>query len=521
MKPCISARRILLVAAETCHESDLLGALRSSQEVQSSALPFELVFFPLQHEADFLVMLDLLDRVRAGFFEAVYLAPPAATWSRLRSSSTEGQPSLRSRAEPLGLSSLNPEESDKVRQSNIQWELVVWLAAQSASCKKRKVGLVLLFPEDFGGHRREGPASPWSAREVLELERACDVRRGAAFLCQLAGTDQRRPVGVLSNLPLVMRGLYLHWPFLVASGEQLVYHGPLPKFCPCVPAHAPCRGIDSQGELASSLSQSFGKAFWKLCLADLEMQAPRSLREGDQVIVSVPPSWAFSFANGQHSLWSFFSHWAMGTLSRELLRQYSDDAGQVSQYLSSQVPFDTLPTKRSNFSSVCRVSPVGLVLSSSSCSPLPSSSSLPVPSTSLLCTSTSHGARDRRSRSPFRSLQSMARASRSSKRPLVRMRPRGYTPHGHIGVDGGWSSAGASTGVVRTRSVLIFFFLAPCVVCRLNSQGDCVSSGETSQEGTLTTFRSGLMSMSSGAGGTTGMQGDTMAAGYAVGRWRS
>ena len=39
-------------------------------------------------------------------------------------------------------------------------------------------------------------------------------------------------------------------------------------------------------------------------------------------------------------------------------------------------------------------------------------------------------------------------------------RPRGYTPHGHIGVDGGRSSGGASTGVARTRrrvNLLLFF----------------------------------------------------------------
>ena len=139
VKPCRSARRILLVAAANCHESDLFGALRSSKEVQSSALPVELVFFPCHTmPSSWLCLIYLTASVR-GFFEAVYLAPPAATWSRLRSSSTEGQPPLRSREEPLGLSSLNPEESDKVRQSNIQWELVVWLADQSAGCKERKV----------------------------------------------------------------------------------------------------------------------------------------------------------------------------------------------------------------------------------------------------------------------------------------------------------------------------------------------------------------------------------------------
>ena len=93
-------------------------------------------------------------------------------------------------------------------------EAVSGFAAQSARCKVRRVGLVLIFLEDFGGHVRDGPASPWSSREFQGLEGACDVRRGSAFLCQLASTDQRRPVGILTNLPRLQSRLYLQWPSL-------------------------------------------------------------------------------------------------------------------------------------------------------------------------------------------------------------------------------------------------------------------------------------------------------------------
>ena len=162
---------------------------------QSSPGVFELAFFCLQCEADVLDILHLLNKVRDGFFEAVNLIPPAASWSRLRSSTTPGQLPLRSRPEPLGLSSLKPQQTERVRQSNREMEAVLWLAAQSARCKVRRVGMVLIFPEDFGGHVKDGPASPWLSREFQDLEGACDVRRGSAFLCQLASTDQRRPVG--------------------------------------------------------------------------------------------------------------------------------------------------------------------------------------------------------------------------------------------------------------------------------------------------------------------------------------
>ena len=131
-----------------------------SEAADTSAGVFELAFFCLQRDADFLDILVLLNLLRDGFFEAVNLMPPAASRSRLRSRTTAGQLPLRSRAEPLGLSSLDPQLTEKVRQSNREAEAVTWFAAQSARCKVRRVGLVLLFSDYFGGHVRDGPASP-------------------------------------------------------------------------------------------------------------------------------------------------------------------------------------------------------------------------------------------------------------------------------------------------------------------------------------------------------------------------
>ena len=97
-------------------------------------------------------------------------------------------------------------------------------AVNGLSCEES--WCVVLFPEDFGSHVSSGPVSPWSAREVHNLECPSDVRRGSAFLCQLAGMDQRRPVGILTNLPQLNRKLLLHWPRLVRCGDELLYNGP-------------------------------------------------------------------------------------------------------------------------------------------------------------------------------------------------------------------------------------------------------------------------------------------------------
>ena len=145
-----------------------------------------------------------------------------------------------------------------------------------------------MFPEDLGGHVRDGPASPWSSREFQELESACDVRRGSAFLCQLASTDQRRPVGIITNLPTLQSQLSLQWPQLERHSDELVYKGPLPGSCSCVPPHAPFRGTDAEEGFISSSSQSPSTNFWSICLADLDSFSGLPLGMG--VVLSRPSS---------------------------------------------------------------------------------------------------------------------------------------------------------------------------------------------------------------------------------------
>ena len=130
------------------------------------------------------------------------------------------------------------------------------------------------LPGVIGGHVRDGPASPWSSREFQEPESVCDVRRGSAFLCQLASTDQRRPL---------QSRLSLHWPMLERCGDELIYRSPLPESCPCVPAHAPFRGTDAEERFVSSSSKSLGTEFWKVCLADLRTDGLLSLGDGGSI----------------------------------------------------------------------------------------------------------------------------------------------------------------------------------------------------------------------------------------------
>ena len=283
-----------------------------------------------------------------------------------------------------------------------------------------------------------GPAMPWSAREVRDLEGKGDVRRGSAFLCQLAGTE-KRPVGILTNLPQVQSKLFLQWPCLTTCGDEIHHNGPLPLFSPLCSTARPV-----QERTSWRTSQSPGKQFWKLCVAGAIDGSQLPHGDGDFLVDAAlhSPGFVFSFSSGGvHSRSELFSHWLSGSLSRALLADV-DSSGESSAYLERPVPTDTQSTRRSAFGSAC-----SLALGTSSMQ----FSSLSSPSMAMpRSTSSSHCRRDRSSSSPLLPLRSVARTPRSTERPLVRLRPKGYTTNGHSGVGVGPLVPGTSTGVVRT-----------------------------------------------------------------------
>ena len=111
------------------------------------------------------------------------------------------------------------------------------------------------------------------------------MRRGSTFLCQLAGKDQRRPVGLLTNLPQLKSKVWLHWPILVRRGDER----PLPGSCPFVPQQEPFRGTDAQADFVS------GSSFWKLCLADVIDCSLLSLGDGEVSLKAAQPSFTVFF----------------------------------------------------------------------------------------------------------------------------------------------------------------------------------------------------------------------------------
>ena len=78
------------------------------------------------------------------------LVAAVATWSRARHFGNGQQP-LRSRAEPFGLQSLDPLSISKVTALNQQLVFVSWFLKEALMCPTKKVGVILVFPEDLGG----------------------------------------------------------------------------------------------------------------------------------------------------------------------------------------------------------------------------------------------------------------------------------------------------------------------------------------------------------------------------------
>ena len=189
------------------------------------------------------------------------------------------------------------------------------------------------------------------------------MRRGSAFFCQLASTDQRRPVGILTNLPTLQSRLFPQWPILERRGDELICKGPTARIVPVC---------------SSTCSVQVNGCRLEFCLL-----IPVA---GRRVLESL-------FGRRQCGQFRFPQGWVLSRL-RGLC------CGRLCLWIR-------IPRLVSVVTGRVRLSVLRL---------------------------------------------------RQDSR-LVRMRPRGCTPHGYSGGDGGSRMTGASDGSVRTRLSLIFQFL--------------------------------------------------------------
>ena len=291
---------------------------------------------------DFLAVLDLLDHVRHGYFDMVHIVPSASTWSRSRHSEHSGQPPLRSRSSPLGLSSLSPDETEKINEANRALEVAVWVAEQSLQCPSKIIGLNIIFPEDLGGHCLHGPSSMWVLREFRFLEGIRDARRAAAYMCQFTRSEYKRPIGILSNCTSFRPLLFLGWPNLVEVQNSLKYKGPLPLSCSCGREHIPLIGLTDDATFRTSSSVGFGADFWISCVYDDMLERSFvSLRDGDRPDLTPlgdSPLLSPSLASASTSLRSTYEAWKAGTLTKASMVDIAP-SDSIAAYFSAPLQF--------------------------------------------------------------------------------------------------------------------------------------------------------------------------------------
>ena len=359
---------ILLVSANSGLEAEIVEAWQADGKESGDPYDYALVHYSFERAHDVLVVLDLLDRIRLGFFHSVFIVPPASSWSRARHSNEPGQLPLRTRSQPLGVIQATPEAQARLEHENRSLDFVLWFAEQALRCEVVRVPMVLTFPEDFGGDRTKGPSSLWCMQEIRDLEGLHEARRGAGFLCQLAGADQRRPLGILCNLPALHKNLILGWPAFSQVQEFLEYTGPLPKVCPCKVPHIPMVGVTVDHRFNSSGGTLFGVRFWQQVFSAIrsgaetapvtEEEKGRAVTEeenGRTISSRLGSCGVFSVSSSSFSWSSLYSSWAAGKLSLAVLREFSTSE-RAGDFCSLEAQGDLWRFRRSNLIDHCRIS---------------------------------------------------------------------------------------------------------------------------------------------------------------------
>ena len=253
----------------------------------------------------------------------VLVLPPASSWSRARHVGPEGQPPIRSRSRPWGVIEASSAQYSKLIHDNRTAEISTWFAEQSLLREEPRTALIYIIPEDFGGHFSSGPASLWSLQELRALHSTHDALRGATFLCRICGSDRKKPLGILTNLPGLQEALSLGLPNLKMHGSFLQYHGPLPKSCGCSPPHPPSVGISSSASFLTV--EPFGAPFWKFCFSCLRSPLVfNPFTVGDNAdSQAATGSQTFSLSSLTEFWTEVYGRWQRNELTCKFLRDYT------------------------------------------------------------------------------------------------------------------------------------------------------------------------------------------------------
>ena len=171
----------------------------------------------------------LLNKIKAGFYDAILGSPPCDTYSRVKFANRLGPRPCRTRVFPRGFPWLTGQQLRLVQLANTLTDFT-WQAA-AAQILNNPGLLALEFPEDLGRVVRGEfagvvPASIWQHEKFKEILKVKDVVTGALHQADY-GADYLKPTRILfKGRPSNTGIFYAGEPIFDELGD---YMGPLPK----------------------------------------------------------------------------------------------------------------------------------------------------------------------------------------------------------------------------------------------------------------------------------------------------
>ena len=135
----IASSKVLLYSTDPAHSVEVAEGWQLAQVLPGHTEYFlELVFVDGRQATNITDIFYVLDLIATGFFDAVVVIPPVATWSRARHKHNDGQNPLRARSVPLGITSLSPEEQSKIHHDNRQLECAAWFLGNPSHARRKR-----------------------------------------------------------------------------------------------------------------------------------------------------------------------------------------------------------------------------------------------------------------------------------------------------------------------------------------------------------------------------------------------
>ena len=169
---------------------------------------------------------ELLEQIRSGQFDVVFMSPPCNTWSRVRYQWQKfpGPRPVRSAVWPMGFPWLSNKQKELVEFANYFVKQTIQ-ACYVASTSKTK--FLVEHPEDLGAVGKERPASVWQLEEMRQMVLDTGATTWAVFQCQYGGLTPK-PTRFVSDIQEAKKVKFNKWPSFSKEGQYL---GPLPYSC--------------------------------------------------------------------------------------------------------------------------------------------------------------------------------------------------------------------------------------------------------------------------------------------------